>query len=264
MAIGKRALHFVSYSGPDPIIPLDDEKFQKLESALGKTISPQARTELAVECNRYLSSRRAEMLRQTWTDVEKRIAPYQAAAKAMYALAFKRDEYSDAGSALESLMDSSFARQHLRLNAEADLLYMKPDHAEDGVAPFSDSYELPAGPYFIRMSDSLLREMAMCLAASVKAAEQALEERAAEASQTRHAEAIDRLILSLTTWAKINSLPISPTRNGQDPAPFAIFLAELLTIMPEEYKETKHTSAGGMAAKIGRVRAVEQNGKKPE
>jgi hypothetical protein len=258
MAVGKHPLHFVSYSGPDPVISLDDEKFQKLESALGKSISSQARTELVAECDRYLSSRRAEMLRQTWKDVERRIAPYQAAAKAMYALAFRRDERSDAGSTLDRLMDGAFARQHLRLNAEADLLHMKPDHAEDGIAPLSDSYELPAGLYFIRMSESLLREMAMCLAASVKAAEQALEERAAEASETRHMEAIDRLILSLTTWAKINSLPISPTKNGQDPAPFAIFLAELLAMMPEEHKETEHTSAGGMAAKIRRVRAVEQ------
>lgn len=260
MAVKKQPLRIVSYSEPDPEIELTDEQFEKLEAAYDRTLSPLARSNLKESCNKFLFLKKIEVIRQTWRDVENQIGPYRDAAQAMWKIAYELNRSSDSYYEFEQILDDVLERQLLRFDAENELLHFDPKVTEASIVPLSDDYDIPNASYFIRLSDKLIQEIAMSLKVTIGAVEKRIAEKTEEAGKDSQAIApIEVLILSVTQWAKMHSLPISPTRNGGEPAPFANFMTALLGMLPDNYKETNYSAVGGVSAKIGRVRKAYKN-----
>ncbi len=268
MAARKQPLRVVSYSGLDPELVLDDQQFEILEAAYGRSIVPIARQSLLLVCNEFLLQKRIEKLRQTWRDVEDQITPYRNAASAMWKIAYELPRGSDAFHEFERILDPILSHQMLRFDAKNELFCVSPENADAGIIPFADDYQLPDRSYFMRLSDALIQQIAMALSVAVNIAQKKISEEAENAgNDTSPMEPIAVLILSVTRWAKLHDLPFASasTREGYDPAPFSKFMAKLLSLMPEPYRENNYATDGGIEAKIKRVRAahrkrmIEQN-----
>ncbi|MFD1791505.1 hypothetical protein ACFSE0_07620 [Ochrobactrum teleogrylli] len=259
MAVRKQPLRIVTYSGPDPEIALNNEQFEALETAYERPIDATARQHLQQNCNEFLSHKRVEKIRQTWRDVEDQIHPYKDLARSIWTVAYEQDRRSDAFHEFEYILESVLDQQMLRFDAKNELFSFDPENADAGIVPLANDYELPDRPYFIKLSDQLIQEIAMVLSVAVNVAQKRIAEAAEkEVDDGSSVEPIDAFILSMTQWAKIHDLPFASasTREGYDPAPFSKFMTKLLSVMPEPFRETNYSTAGGMEAKIKRVRAA--------
>jgi hypothetical protein len=251
-----KPLPFVSYSLDEYPFEIDEQGFQELETAYETQIPDIARNALIKIGRAFLNNRQAELSQESWYDVQSKLPPFKAAARALWEIAYEKGPLSDARAHFDAIVDRHLEDQLVPIVLErGNLRILTPQ--DEGWVPFNEKFQAPSGSYAIRFTHELFAALAMSLTIAVQKAEGEIGEAISEPVPVpRRQTAIDAFILQLREWAETFGLPLSPYVNGEVPDKFARFARRLLDFAPGERRGTNFSSDDAVAAKIKRVVAA--------
>jgi hypothetical protein len=249
-----KPLPFVSYSLDAHCFEIGERGFQELEKAYQTPIPTAARDRLINIGRAFLNNRQSELAQESWRDVQSKLPPFQAAARALWEITYEKGPHSDAQAYFDALFYRHLGEQLVSIiPARGDLRILTVD--DEGWTPFNEKFQAPQGSYAIRFTHELFASLAMSLTVAVKKVEEEIVTAMNDpAPLPRRQTAIDEFILQLREWAETFELPKSPYIDGEYPAKFACFACRLLQFAPDEFRDRKFSTDAAMAAQIRRTR----------
>lgn len=236
--MARKRLPFFFYSGDDPTISLDNERFVEVETSYGAPIPIEARPRLVSLCNQYLFSRRTELHSKSWSDVAAALQPYERAVEALWAVSFPEGRKDDAETEMEVIFDRHLATRPIAIY---------PSRDETGLDGIVD-------PFPIFPNYSMMTRLAMSLRIALNLSKAEIEQHRNAQPDRLQLTAFQQWIIGLTDWAKTYRLPRSPYVYSTYPDKFSYLVSALHQIMPPDLRETGMETADAAAAKIKRAR----------
>lgn len=228
MGARKKKLNIVSRSGPDREINLNDSDWEKLEEALSKEISSDAKSQLKNLCNGVLMDLDACENACALSEVTDALARYQPMAEAIKTCLLHSSE-TDAEVVADHLFFSELLKQ--------DVFFLQyPIVDFDGEAV---EYDLgPKRPIGFRISRQTLMAIHSAIDRALSAAAKDIKERETGYVAFDSSKTFGRFCSRVRLWAKHNKLPhraySSETRAGRAPSKFLLFLFELHKVLSEQ------------------------------
>jgi hypothetical protein len=273
MAPIRKRLPLRQYSGPKLSIEISEEQFEHdLEPVYGIKFSPEDRAEIADRCNTYLNWRRFELTQESYSDVQRLFAEVKKAVRCFRRFAGGHlFDHSDASATLRWILGMQYRRSPVQVKGNLSVVQLGGSREPADVPP----------NIVLELNDVTLAAAAGSLVYALLKAEQVIQDYE-QGDQRGFApgEAFRNFLLSMRSWAKERSYPISPYKNtgksgaynerAKTASPFARFLFELNQLFKKTTVEGREVnladpvnSAEALAERLKDVAAVANRLKRP-